>query len=325
MHNLLQDIKNKSFLSMYLLCGEEAYLRKQYRDKLTQALISKEDTMNYHYYEGKDINIPAIIDLAETMPFLADKRVIVIENSNLFKAGGEQLAEYLSAPSESVIFIFVETQIDKRSRLYKSVKSHGRIAEFAIQNETTLKRWIASCLKKEGKVISEKNCELFLDKTGMDMSNIHSELEKLICYSINEYEISSQSIEAISTQSIHNRIFEMIALIAEGQQKKAIDMYHDLLTLKEPPMRILSLIARQFNIMLQVKELQEKKCIRQDIANKIGLPAFIIAKYERQTIRYSIQNLMKAIQKCVIADENVKTGKINDILSIELLIVELSK
>ena len=86
MQRLNEDIKTGQLKNLYLLYGEEAYLRRQYRDRLKTAIIG-EDTMNYHYFEGKDISVGEIIDLAETMPFFADRRLIVLENSNLFKSG----------------------------------------------------------------------------------------------------------------------------------------------------------------------------------------------------------------------------------------------
>ena len=141
MQRLLQDIKTAQFTHIYLLYGEEAYLRKQYRDRLKEAIIGN-DTMNYHYYEGNDNTLSEIIDLAETMPFFAERRLIVMENSGLFKSGGEALAEYLGNPSETAYFIFVETEVDKRSKLYKTVAAKGYAAEFAVQDENTLKRWV---------------------------------------------------------------------------------------------------------------------------------------------------------------------------------------
>ena len=155
MQQLVQDLKNQSYKQMYLLYGEENYLRKQYRDKLKAALVSADDTMNYHYYEGKDINVGEIIDLAETLPFFAEKRVIILEDSNLCKSGGDALAEYLKEPAESVVVILVESQIDKRSRLFKIIKDKGRTCEFVPQNEQTLKKWIASLAKQDNKKITE--------------------------------------------------------------------------------------------------------------------------------------------------------------------------
>ena len=123
MQRINEDIKNNTFSQIYLLFGEEAYLRKQYKDKLKNALSADGDPMNCHYYEGKDISVGEIIDLAETMPFLAERRVIVMENTGLFKSGGEALAEYLSNPSPTVFFVFAEAEIDKRSKLYKAVQN----------------------------------------------------------------------------------------------------------------------------------------------------------------------------------------------------------
>ncbi len=94
MQRLNQDIKTGQLNHIYLLYGEEAYLQKQYRDRLKAAIIG-DDTMNYHYYEGKNLSVGEVIDQAETMPFFADKRLIVLENTGLFKSGGEELAEYL--------------------------------------------------------------------------------------------------------------------------------------------------------------------------------------------------------------------------------------
>ena len=86
MKTLNKDLKEGSFKQMYLLYGEEDYLRASYKKRLTKALSDPEDTMNYSYFDGKDISVPAIIDLAETLPFLAPRRLIVIENSSFFKS-----------------------------------------------------------------------------------------------------------------------------------------------------------------------------------------------------------------------------------------------
>jgi len=325
MQQLIQDLKNQSYKPMYLLYGEEDYLRKQYRDKLKAALTVPDDTMNYHYYEGKDINVGEIIDLAETLPFFADRRVIILENSGLCKSGGDALAEYLKQPAESVVIILVESQIDKRSKLFKTMKDKGRACEFVPQNEQTLKKWIASLAKQDNRKISEQTAEFFLEKTGTDMANIRTEWEKLICYTMGREIIEQEDVEAICTQRVSNRIFDMVAAIAEKRQQEALDMYHDLLTLKEPPMGILALIARQFNLMLQVKELQQKGMGGRQIADKVGLAPFIVQKYERQASRFKMKELREALSACVEADEAVKLGRLNDVLSIELLIIERSR
>lgn len=324
MQKLNEEIKSGQFKQVYLLYGEEAYLIRQYRNKLKDALTGGGDSMNYHYFEGKDISVGEVIDLAETMPFLADRRVIVMENSGLFKHGGEQLAEYLKEPSETAFFVLAEREIDKRSKLFKAITAKGRAVEFKTQDESTLKRWILGILKKENKKIAERDLELFLEKTGTDMENISKELEKLICYCMDKEVIAGEDIEAVCTRQVNNQIFEMMNAIAEKRQKEAMKLYYDLLTLKEPPMRILFLLARQFNLLLQVKELKKKGYPAKTIGENVGLPGFVAGKYVNQAAGFSTRDLRTAVTDCVEAEEAVKTGKMDDVMSVELLLIKYS-
>lgn len=324
MQRINEDIKSGNFRQMYLLYGEEAYLRKQYRDRLKKAMISDDDTMNYSYLGGKDISIGAVIDLAETLPFFADRRVVVVENSGLFKHGGEQLAQYLASLAETAYFVFVETEIDTRSKLFKTVSSQGTAVEFPIQSEATLKKWILGMIKREGKQITEPALHYFMEKTGTDMENIRKELEKLMCYCMEREAVREEDIEEICTKRISSHIFDMINAIADKKQKKALDLYYDLLALKEPAMRILFLIARQFNLLLQVKELKKQGLDNKSIGAKVSLPPFIAGKYAAQAAKFRTSDLRTALEACVEAEEAVKTGRMNDIMSVELLIVRYS-
>lgn len=323
MRQINEDIKQENFKQAYLLYGEERYLRRQYRERLRKALCSEGDTMNTHFYEGKNVAVGEIIDLAETLPFLAERRVIFISNSGLFKSGGEQMAEYLAAPCETTFFVFMESEVDKRSKLFKTVQSKGYAAEFAIQDEKTLMRWSAGVLAKDNKKISENTLQLLLSKTGTDMENIQMELEKLICYCMDRDVITAADVEAVCAARISNHIFDMINAVADKQQRRALDLYYDLLALKEPPMRILFLIARQCNMLLQAKELKSKGYDNRTISSKLGVAPFIASKYLNQASKFKSATLRTAVEKCVDAEEAVKTGRMNDVMSVEILIMSV--
>ncbi len=323
MQRINEDIKSGNFKQVYLLCGEERYLRRQYTDRLKKALVDPDDTMNVHYYQGKDVNVGAVIDLAETMPFFVAHRVFFLENTGLFKSGGELLAQYLEEPCESSVFVFTENDVDKRSRLYKLVQSKGYVAECSAQDESTLKRWVASTLKKDGKRITESTVELFLQKTGTDMENISMELEKLICYCMDKDVVEASDVESICTNRIANHIFDMVSAVAEGRVQRAMKLYYDLLALKEPPMRILFLLARQMNLLLQTKELKKKGYDNKTMAARLGVPPFAVGKYLSQAARFGRDELQQALTRCVDAEEAVKTGRLGDTMSVELLLVSL--
>ena len=179
-------------------------------------------------------------------------------------------------------------------------------------------------IKKEGKQITGNALDFFLEKTGTDMENIRKELEKLMCYCMDKDAVSEQDIGEICTHRAGNHVFDMVNAIADRQQKKALDLYYELLALKEPAMRILFLIARQFNTLMQVKELKGKGYDNKTIGGKVGLPPFIAGKYAAQAAKFKKEDLRGALEACVEAEEAVKTGRMNDVMSVELLIVRYS-
>ena len=324
MKTIDEDIKSGQFKKIYLLYGDEAYLKKQYKDKLKKALVQPDDTMNFTAYEGKDTNPKEVIDLSETLPFFADRRVILIENSGFFKGSCEELAEYMPQVPDTTLFLFVEEEVDKRSKLYKAVKNVGKIVEFTTQTEELLTRWILTRLKKEGKNITGSVMQLFLSKTGTDMGNIDRELEKLICYCMDKDVIEAKDVEAVTTEQTTNKIFEMVNAIAEHNQKKALDLYYELLALKEPPMRILFLMMRQYRNLFQVKGLMKKGYNRKEIASKAGLHPFAAGKYMDQAKVFKTSELREILEDGAEIEQRVKTGLLTDHLAVELFIVKYS-
>ena len=324
MKNIQEDIKSGNFKSAYLLCGEEAYLKVQYKNKLLKALNPDDDTMNFNHYEGRNIDVKELIDLCETMPFFADRRVVLLEDTGFFKNKCDELADYMKELPDYLCLVFVEDEVDKRSKMYKAVKSCGRIGEFARQDEKTLMQWAAGILKIEGKNITQRDMELLLTMTGIDMGNLRMELEKLITYTGDRNVVTRADIQEVCTTQTQNKIFDMVRAVTEKNQKRALDLYYDLLTLKEPPMRILFLLAKQFRQLLLVKEYTEEGVAQPEMASRLGVPSFVVRNIASCARSYRISELRQAVTDFVDAEEAVKTGRLQDVLSVELLIVKYS-
>ncbi|MFR3728825.1 DNA polymerase III subunit delta [Lacrimispora sp.] len=319
MQTLTQDMKEHSFKPVYLIYGDEVFLKNSYKNKM-KAAITDGDTVNFNQFEGKGIDIKELISLSDTMPFFAEKRLILIEDSGFFKSPAEELAAYLSQIPDTTCMIFVESEVDKRSRMFKKVKEVGYVCEMGRQDLGQLAKWAGTLLSREGKKITGNTMELFLSKTGDDMENIRMELEKLVSYTLGRDIITAEDVEAICTERVTNKIFEMVTAIVNRQTRKAMDLYEDLLTLKEPPMRILFLIARQFNQLLQVKELMGKGMDKSGIASKLKIPPFAAGKIMPQARSFSKEAILSYVNLCVDAEEAVKTGKLLDRLAVELLL-----
>lgn len=323
MKNIKEHIKAHQFKPVYLLYGAEGYLKKLYRDKLVAAILNGADQMNYSHYDGKGIDVSEVIGMAETLPFFSEKRVIVIENSGFFKVQNE-LADYLKTMPDTTHMIFVEDEVDKRNRLYKAVKDIGNISEMNGMDEQNMKLWAASILQKDKKKITSDTLTYLFNKIGMDMQNVQTELEKLVCYAYDRDIITIEDIEEVCTTQIQSKIFAMIDAIGMKQSRKAFDLYADLLALREKPMTILYLITRQFNILLQVKELSAMNFDKNTIASKAGIPPFAVQKSVAQAKNFTKSTLKEALEFSADVEEQVKTGRLSEKLGVELLIVKYS-
>lgn len=324
MKTIKEHIKTNQYKPVYLLYGTEDYLKKLYQGKLKEAILSGSDEMNYSYFEGKGIEIEKVVDTAQTLPFFADYRLIVIKNSGLFKSQNN-LADYVKTFPDTTIVVFVEQEVDKRNRLFKAVKEIGVISEMTEMDEKNLKLWVASKLQKSGKKITEQTVSFLLNHSGTNMNILTNEVEKLICFAMDREVITIEDIEEVCTVQITGKIFQMIDAIGNGNQNQALDLYYDLLALREKPLSILFLITRHFNILLQVKDLVKASFNNSSIAQKVSIPPFTVNKYIAQSKNFSNDRLKEALETCATIEEQIKTGRLNETMGVELLIVTYSQ
>jgi DNA polymerase-3 subunit delta len=153
------------------------------------------------------------------------------------------------------------------------------------------------------------------------MENLEKELEKLFCYTMDQEEIRVEDVDAICTTQISNRIFDMVESVAKQEKKRALDCYYDLLALKEPPMRILYMLTRQFKILLEVRELMQRGMGRSQIAKAQGVPPFVAGKYMDQCRNFSKADLREIMEEGADLETDVKTGRLDEKMSVEIFIM----
>lgn len=324
MEKIRQHIKDNQFQHIYLIFGEEQFTRRSTKKALVNAIVPETDTMNFCRVEGKDINVREVIDLSETLPFFTERRLILIENSGFFKHGNDDLLQYLKSVPETTYFVFCEEEVDKRGKLYKLVKAEGYVCECKRLSADSIMKWILAQIGREKKKITRDTMNYLLELLGDDMDKISGEVEKLLCYTMDKDVIERADVEAVCSPEITGKIFAMIDAMGSKNKTKALELYYDLLMNKEPPMRILYMLSRQFNIMLQIKELSDKGMGRKEMEGKLGMQGFVISKNLNQLKNFSIKEIRSALEQSVEVEEDVKTGNITDKMAVEMMIVGFS-
>ena len=156
------------------------------------------------------------------------------------------------------------------------------------------------------------------------MSNMDNEMEKIFSYCVDKDVVTEEDVDTVCANWLSSRIFDMTDAIAQKNQQKAMNIYYDLLALKTAPEMILAMVARQFNMMLQTKEMTENRMDNASIAKALGLHPFVASKYADWVRHYTMEDLKKSLDMCLDSDMAVKNGKLDHVISIEMIIIKAS-
>lgn len=179
-------------------------------------------------------------------------------------------------------------------------------------------------MSKDKKKISKDTIAFLLLAIGNEMENITKEVEKLLCYTLDKDTITIKDVEAICVPEISGKIFDMIDAMSNKNRDRLLKLYYELIESKEPPMRILFMVVRQFNIMLQVEDLRSKGYGESGIADRLKLRSFIVTKVVRQLENFKGKKIKGILDACADIEEKVKTGRVDEKIGVELLLVSFS-
>lgn len=311
---------------IYLLYGEENYLVQQNKNNLMKYLTKDMmDDMNINRYQGPDVNVDQVIEMAETLPFFADYRVILVENSGWFADGNDAFAEYIDRIPETTVFVFVEQKVDGRKSLVSAVKKIGVTVNYLYQEDDILSAWMKKRAADAGLNISPAITKLLIGRVGNQMQRLSMELEKLISYCLGSGEITAKDIDAVCTDTIEDRIFEMVEAVSLKNQKRVLSLYKDLLMLKEAPAKILAILNSEYARLLTIKSLADKGMNESAIAATMGVTNFIVSKRMPTVRKYKMDEIKNCLKKGIQADQSYKEGKIVDRIAVEVLLIELTQ
>ena len=320
------QINSGNFSNLYLFTGEEKYLILQYRDKLVDALIDKADTMNYSVFRDESISEDEIISIAQTMPFFAERRVIVVEESGFFaKKTDDAFVTAMSDIPDTTVIIFIESKTDGKLKLYNLFAKTGTIAGFGRPDSASLVKWVKNLFADDGIAIEDVAIYRLIDSASSNMNRIFTEVEKLKAYGAESKKITLADVNILSADVVEDKIFEMIDEISKKNKNRVLKLYDDLLYLKTDPMSIISLTLLQYGRLLKTSEVLEYGKEIKKAASYAKVQDWQAKKYIAICESYSTKQLVEKVNVCMDADRMVKTGRMKKELAAEMMILNLLK
>ncbi len=333
---IFNDIRNNTIGCLYLFCGEEEYIKDQALLRLEEKILDDNfRDLNYQVMDGSEVSANDIINACETFPFMGERRLVLVKDYALFKAGGrrpaneegetKRIIHYLpNIPPTTCLLFFNRGEVDKRRSVVKAVKKNGKVIEFKMLDERELMTWVGNTCKRYGKQIKPAEIQYLVSLTGKKLEEIHNEILKLVDYTGKRPGIERDDIDKVVTRSLEHTIFQLVDTLGARETHRGIQMLHQMLTDGEHPLPILAMIGRQFRILLQAKLLHEKGYSSKAIGEKMGIPSFVVTKSIGQSRNFTNQQLQEALKMCLETDQKIKTGEMRDRLAIEMLIFKIA-
>ncbi|MGL4800547.1 MAG: DNA polymerase III subunit delta [Cellulosilyticaceae bacterium] len=308
----------------YLLYGEETFVKDKLVKQIRERTVPEDDMMNYSLFEGKEIDVNKLIDTGETMPFFATHKLVVVKDSGYFKTGkkddSQKLLKWLETLPEYAVFVFVEKEIDKRNSLYKWVHTKQCAVACECPDEDELVNILGKYCKESHLKISVSLLRYMIQNMPKSVHYMMGEIEKLVGY-CGEQEVTKEAIQSVCIFSLEQRVFELLKEISKKNTTTALSIYNRLIESKESPIGILVLIARQYRMLMQVKYLVKQRMPSKQIAQVVGLPFFVAKELEEESGRLTFKQLQTILDLCLESDVAIKTGKMEQVKCIELLIM----
>lgn len=329
MKELENIFKSKSFNGVYLLFGEENYLKRYYEEKFRQEILEESSRiMNMDIFEGKSLEAQNIIDSVSTAPFISEYRLVLVKASGFFNAGKKEdtdkLSDFINKLPEFSILLFIEDTVDKRNKLYKTISKVGLAVELNTPKEPEIIKWVTNFFIVKDKLIS-KDCVIkFIRTVPYDLDTIFFEADKLINYKGKHKKITEEDINTVCTKSLEIKIFDLVKAVGEKKLEKSLDIYNNLIVMKEQPLMILAMLTRQFRLILQCKSLSLKGYSLNEIADKLEVRSFVVKECLNQGKNFKFNTLLKGLNESLETDINIKTGRLNDKLAVEVFIIKYS-
>ena len=311
---------------IYLFFGPDDLARSDALHELRDQIPSDVADFNVAVLDGRKLRIDALAAACEAMPFLADRRLVIVEDAlkNL-KAGEtrDALRSYLRNVPDSTDLVFVERdEVDKRSTVFTYIKQHGTLREFQPKQGAELQRWLQARAKQLDATLQPAAGALLAEWIGNDSRALVNELRKLATYVGTGGTISPEHVRLLVQDSSESSVFAFVDSLAGRQLGPALALLRGLLDDGQAPQYLLFMIARQVRILLQVKELAAQRMRPEAMASELKQAPFVVRKASEQAGRYDAQTLLQLHDRLVELDHWAKTGRIEAETALELLVAE---
>ncbi|AOY77577.1 DNA polymerase III subunit delta [Clostridium formicaceticum] len=338
----IKKLHAKEIEKIYLIYGEETYLVEEFIKTIKEKVVGKDfEDLNLFTIEGKEFTLEKLIDACETLPFMAEKKLVLVKDLETFQGKKKSISEeeekklaaYIANIPETTSLVFYgSTTIDARKKIVKEIQKQGAVLYCQRLNAKELREWVQKSMKRHGKTIDIKEVEYFIEnidylgKTAVQsLLDVENEIKKITTFVGDRASVVLSDLENIFSSSFQNDIFKLLDAIEKKHMGEAIKRFNAMIHKGEPVIKIAVTLGNQVRNLLKTKLLLEEGYSSKMIAGKIGIHPYVATKCANQCRGFSTERLEALLNHFLQVDLAIKSGKMKDHIAIELFIIEMCR
>lgn len=339
--DIINNIKHRDLKNTYLFYGREYYLIenaiKEIKSTLNEGMID----FNLDIVDGRETTLDQLISSIETLPFMDDRKIVILKDFELLKGKKKNFSDddekyftdYIdNIPQSTILFLVVYGDVDKRKSLIKKISKNGIVFNCDKLSDMDLFKWVKKKFELNEVIIDNAQIMYFIEQEGYrdkssekTLSDLENEINKISSFVGSKNKVTNDIIDQLSQKKVENDIFKLIDYIGNKNSSDALKILSDMLYEGESVFGIFSMIARQFKVIMQVRQLQIQGHSSKSIADRLKLHPFVVGKALKQTKNFSDDVIVDILNNILESDFKIKNGLIRDTLAIEILISKYCK
>lgn len=332
----IREIRQKQFAPVYVLYGPESFLAEEFLAAARRAMIDPAFAdLNLSVYDCTETPLAEIVQDAETLPFLGDHRLVIARQAYFLtgskpatkvESDPDVLLAYLEQPPTytSLVLHTEADKLDERKKLVKVLQQKAKVIPFQPLRDADLYAWVERQAEKYQAVIQRPQAVKLVERAGGDLRLLDKELEKMALFvGGSGAVITDEVIETLASCTLEQDVFALIEHAAAGRLDKGLRMLYDCLKTGEEPIRLVALLARQFRLLLHVRQWAPRGYSQQQLAGMLKVHPYAVKKAMEQARHFSEAALRRLLAILAEEDYRMKSGQVDKRLALELFMTRV--
>ena len=289
-----------------VLTGTNDFARSNALKKITTDFVRVQGDFGLEKIEAGNIELGRLLENVSSLPFLANRRMIILYDPSANKSIGENIDKLIDAVADTTDLIIVERKFDKRLTLYKTLKKKTKLKEFTELDERGLAAWLHEEAKQRGGGLTSGDALYLVERTGTNQLGLSNELDKLLSY---QPVITRATIDLLTEPLPQSSVFDLLDAAFSGNAKKAISLYQEQRKQQVEPQAIMGMLAWQMHILAVVKA--NESLGPEGIAASAKLNPFVVRKTMYLTSSKSLRDIKDLVKRVLDLDIRLKSEAID--------------